>query len=78
MGKNKSTFILFPLSSTNDTNLFAFGARWRRDHSPVIFILFMSLLSYVQGATGTGGRVLLQKVELPVYDLSDCQDVYGK
>ncbi|XP_028164924.1 trypsin-7-like [Ostrinia furnacalis] len=27
---------------------------------------------------GNGGSVLLQKVELPVYDLADCQEVYGR
>ncbi|KAL0861783.1 hypothetical protein ABMA27_009257 [Loxostege sticticalis] len=32
----------------------------------------------VLGIGGAGGAVLLQKVELPVYDLSDCQEVYGR
>ncbi|KAF9405368.1 hypothetical protein HW555_013871, partial [Spodoptera exigua] len=32
----------------------------------------------VLGINGAGGQVLLQKVTLPVYDLADCQEVYGK
>ncbi|XP_063833838.1 trypsin-7-like [Ostrinia nubilalis] len=32
----------------------------------------------VLGHGGNGGSVLLQKVELPVYDLADCQEVYGR
>ncbi|XP_064292748.1 uncharacterized protein LOC128679585 isoform X2 [Plodia interpunctella] len=32
----------------------------------------------VVGVGGDGGVVLLQKVNLPVYNLADCQDVYGK
>lgn len=32
----------------------------------------------VLGIGGLGGTVLLQKVELPVYDLADCQEVYGR
>ncbi|XP_030027379.2 trypsin-7 [Manduca sexta] len=32
----------------------------------------------VLGMSGTGGQVLLQQVELPVYDLADCQEVYGR
>nr|XP_034825870.1 trypsin-like isoform X1 [Maniola hyperantus] len=27
---------------------------------------------------GLGGQVLLQKLDLPVYDLADCQEVYGR
>ncbi|KAJ8710923.1 hypothetical protein PYW08_009438 [Mythimna loreyi] len=32
----------------------------------------------VLGIDGAGGQVLLQKVTLPVYDTSDCQEVYGR
>ncbi|KAJ8709943.1 hypothetical protein PYW07_009309 [Mythimna separata] len=32
----------------------------------------------VLGIDGAGGTVLLQKVTLPVYDTSDCQEVYGR
>lgn len=40
-------------------------------------ILFLGWGS-VMGAAGSGGQVLLQKLELPVYDLADCQEVYGR
>ncbi|CAB3246609.1 unnamed protein product [Arctia plantaginis] len=40
-------------------------------------ILFLGWGS-VLGITGAGGEVLLQKVKLPVYDVADCQEVYGK
>ncbi|XP_049880357.1 trypsin-7-like [Pectinophora gossypiella] len=40
----------------------------------VVFLGWGSVL----GGGGTGGSVLLQKVELPVYDFSDCQQIYGK
>ncbi|XP_050667836.1 uncharacterized protein LOC126967421 isoform X2 [Leptidea sinapis] len=32
----------------------------------------------VLGVGGVGGQVLLQKLELPIYDLADCQEVYGR
>ncbi|CAK1543336.1 unnamed protein product [Leptosia nina] len=32
----------------------------------------------VLGVGGLGGQVLLQKLELPVYDLADCQEIYGR
>ncbi|KAM3958167.1 trypsin-4 [Aphomia sociella] len=40
-------------------------------------ILFLGWGS-VLGLGGKGGAVLLQKVELPVYDLADCQEIYGR
>ncbi|OWR48778.1 trypsin 7 [Danaus plexippus plexippus] len=30
------------------------------------------------GFGGLGGQVLLQKIVLPVYDLADCQEIYGR
>ncbi|XP_045505325.1 trypsin 3A1-like [Colias croceus] len=32
----------------------------------------------VLGVGGLGGQVLLQKLELPVYDIADCQEIYGR
>ncbi|XP_045524819.1 trypsin-like isoform X1 [Pieris brassicae] len=32
----------------------------------------------VLGIGGLGGKVLLQKLELPIYDLADCQEIYGR
>ncbi|XP_032523690.2 uncharacterized protein LOC116775021 [Danaus plexippus] len=32
----------------------------------------------VMGFGGLGGQVLLQKIVLPVYDLADCQEIYGR
>ncbi|KAJ0171590.1 hypothetical protein K1T71_013140 [Dendrolimus kikuchii] len=40
----------------------------------IIFLGWGSVL----GMAGTGGQVLLQKVELPIYDLADCQEIYGR
>ncbi|KAJ2940951.1 hypothetical protein O0L34_g10213 [Tuta absoluta] len=40
-------------------------------------ILFLGWGS-VLGGGGTGGTVLLQKVELPVYEFGDCQSIYGR
>ncbi|KAI5641207.1 trypsin domain-containing protein [Phthorimaea operculella] len=40
-------------------------------------ILFLGWGS-VLGGGGTGGTVLLQKVELPVYEFGDCQNIYGR
>ncbi|CAH2986531.1 unnamed protein product [Chilo suppressalis] len=32
----------------------------------------------VLGVGGLGGKVLLQEVDLPIYDLADCQEIYGR
>ncbi|XP_026494465.2 trypsin-7-like [Vanessa tameamea] len=40
----------------------------------ITFLGWGSVLS----AGGLGGQVLLQKLVLPVYDLADCQEVYGR
>ncbi|XP_013194409.2 trypsin-like [Amyelois transitella] len=40
-------------------------------------ILFLGWGSVV-GIGGEGGAVLLQKVTLPVYNLADCQEIYGR
>ncbi|KAL4717785.1 hypothetical protein ACJJTC_000934 [Scirpophaga incertulas] len=33
---------------------------------------------FVLDVGGFGGRILLQKLELPIYELADCQDIYGR
>ncbi|XP_075985176.1 uncharacterized protein LOC142982531 isoform X2 [Anticarsia gemmatalis] len=40
----------------------------------IMFLGWGSVLSI----SGSGGKVLLQKVKLPVYDLADCQEIYGR
>ncbi|XP_026750666.2 trypsin-7-like isoform X2 [Galleria mellonella] len=40
----------------------------------IVFLGWGSVL----GVDSSGGTVLLQKVELPIYDLADCQEVYGR
>ncbi|CAH2251969.1 jg13833 [Pararge aegeria aegeria] len=42
--------------------------------SNITFLGWGSVLS----SGGLGGQVLLQKLDLPVYDLADCQEIYGR
>ncbi|XP_023934261.1 trypsin-like [Bicyclus anynana] len=40
----------------------------------ITFLGWGSVLS----SSGLGGQVLLQKLDLPIYDLADCQEIYGR